>query len=203
MSSIFHSVLQLPVAYRVFQEQLGFANSRKLAFERWLPIAPGTRILDIGCGPGHILKYLPQDIDYTGFDTSESYIDQASKEYGLRAKFVCGMFDASAVAEHGTADVIMLNGVLHHMSDEIAGATLGSIKQALAPAGRLFTLDGCYVDQQNWVAKNLLHLDRGEYVRTEEAYARLLEPYFEKIDVHIADDLSKIPYTYIVMIATS
>lgn len=195
------SLLSFPEVYSRFQQIFGFANSRKLAFDRWLELPAGGRVIDIGCGPGHILNYLPKDIDYQGLDPSREYIDKARARYGDRGTFHCDVFDAGSVARYGQADVVMMNGVLHHMSDEVAGDCLAAVAGALKPGGCLFSLDGCYRPGQSWLASKLLDLDRGEHVRNEAGYADLLRPHFPKVDVHLAEDLSLIPYTFLVMVA--
>lgn len=194
------SMLAMPSVYRWFQESFGFSDSRRLAFERWLRFEPGMTIIDIGCGPGHILEHIPTDVRYTGFDTSDSYIAQARTKYGDRAEFHAQPFTVETAKQFGGADVVMLNGVLHHMDDAIASSCLQAAHAALREGGRLFTLDGCYIPSQNWIAKKLLDLDRGEYVRDQQAYERLISESFGKYDLHLTEELSKIPYTWLVMV---
>ena len=195
-------LLSLPDMYRVFQESLGFANSRKLAFENWLPIVGHSRIFDIGCGPGNILPYLPENAEYVGFDTSASYIARARRLYSNRGLFVEGGFDERSVVDFHDADIVMLNGVLHHMDDDVAIACLLASYAALKPGGRLFTLDGCYTESQGYVARMLLKLDRGDFVRDREGYEKLLESAFSQREVHVTEELSKIPYTFIVTVCS-
>ena len=52
-------------------------------------------ILDIGCGVGDVLKWIPRKWKYTGIDVTESYIKLASTEWGHRGKFLQG--DASQI----------------------------------------------------------------------------------------------------------
>jgi len=200
MPSALHNVLNIPQAYRLFQEKLGFADARRKAFERWLEFDPGARIIDIGCGPGHILKFLPQDIDYIGFDVDLGYIQQAKKDYGQRAQFHHRVFDQGCLSEFGNADVVMLNGVLHHMSDDLVAQCLDTAHAALKDGGVVFTLDGCYQSGQSRIAKILLDLDRGRYVRRRKEYEALMSATFPNFESHLANDLSAIPYTLIIMV---
>jgi len=195
-------VLNIPAAYTAMQQWLGFAAVRKKAIDLWLKPQAGERILDIGCGPGHITEYLPQDIEYSGFDIDANYIDQAQRDYKGRGDFYCRVFDNNCVEEFGDADIVMLNGVLHHMDDDDANTSLAAAHAALKPGGRIFTLDGCYVDGQGKISKMLLDMDRGKFVRSQGEYEALLGRYFTTLKTHMRDDLSTIPYNFIIMIGT-
>jgi SAM-dependent methyltransferase len=162
----------------------------------------GERVVDIGCGPGFIVKDLPSGVSYLGFDTDERYIAYATGKFGRKGRFFCQVFDRSAASEHGPVDIVMMNGVLHHLSDEEVRETLPAIRAALGNGGRLITIDGCFVDGQSWIAKTLLKNDRGQYVRTRPHYESLMRGAFDRVEVHIENSLSRIPYTFIVMIGT-
>ena len=48
-------------------------------------------VIDIGCGPGHILQYLPEGTDYNGFDIDETYIAYAKRSFGISARFIASI----------------------------------------------------------------------------------------------------------------
>jgi hypothetical protein len=114
---------------------------------------------------------------------------------------VCGFFDEDAAHRHRPVDVVMMNGVLHHLGDAEADGTLRVIKEVLRPGGKLFTLDGCFVEGQPALARLLLQYDRGQFVRTQEAYRALLTKHFGSVEVHIDKHLSWMPYTWITIVA--
>ncbi len=156
---------------------------------------------DIGCGPGFIVEVLPGDISYYGFDTDQRYIMYANSRFGDRGRFFCEPFDQHSSQREGPFDVVMLNGLLHHLTDAEVTTTLGAIRNSLRRGGRLFTLDGCYVSNQATIPRLMLEYDRGDYVRTAEQYRALVESSFESIELHIDHGLSWFPYTWICMVA--
>lgn len=194
-------LLQRPAIYQLYQELGGFFAARVLAIRDYLAIKPGMRVIDIGCGPGHIVKHLPPGIDYLGLDIDQPSIDYAKAHFGDRASFQARFFDADAVGELGPADIVMMNGVMHHIGDDDLAATLGNVKAALDERGVLFTLDGCYVPGQSRIDKWLLHNDRGVHVRDAAGYRRVLEREFGRVDLHIRNDYSRLPYTFAIGVA--
>lgn len=194
--------LALPQVYQTFQELGGFFGARVKAIAAYLPLRPGARVIDIGCGPGHIAARLPAEIDYIGFDTDADYIAFAQRTFGgPKRAFHCAVFDEARARALAPADVVMMNGVLHHMSDDDARGTLAAIATVLAPDGALFTLDGAYRAGQGPLVKWLLDNDRGEHVRPAPAYANLLKGSFGDVALHVRDDLSRVPYTYAICVA--
>lgn len=194
--------LALPQVYQTFQELGGFFGARVKAIADYLPLREGARVIDIGCGPGHIAARLPAEIDYVGFDTDADYIAFAQRTFGgPKRAFHCALFDEARAKALAPADAVMMNGVLHHMSDADARATLSAIATVLAPGGTLFTLDGAYRTGQGALVKWLLDNDRGDHVRPAAAYADLLKSAFDEVTLHVRDDLSRVPYTYAICVA--
>jgi SAM-dependent methyltransferase len=194
-------ILQYPQIYQGFQSIGGFFGARIRAIDAYLNIRPGHHVIDIGCGPGFIVKHLPAGIRYDGFDIEKRYIDYARKRFHARGSFHCRQFDLSCAASHGCADVVMMNGLLHHLDNTDASALLRDVRRALKPTGVLFTLDGCLRDGNSWVANWVVRHDRGRHVRSEDEYRQLLKEHFGTVQFFIRDDLALIQYPFAIGLA--
>jgi cyclopropane fatty-acyl-phospholipid synthase-like methyltransferase len=190
------AILSHPALYQAYQNAGGFFGARIKAIADYLTLRPGMKVIDIGCGPGHILRHLPDDIEYNGFDIDEAYIGYARRAFGHLGTFHCRHFDAAAAREFAGADVVMMNGVLHHIADDDLQATLADIRDVLKNDGVLFTLDGCYREGQSRIAKWLLDNDRGEFIRDQDGYNKVLGDAFAKVKLAIREDLARLPYTF-------
>lgn len=189
-------ILNAPSIYHLFQVSGGFFSARVKAINQYLELRPGQRLIDIGCGPGHILPKLPRGVHYDGFDIDEKYIRFANRHFGHLGKFHCRVFDAAAAKEFGPADGVLMNGVLHHLDDKSSAETVSAIRSALRPGGFLFTLDCVYVPGQKAISKWLVDNDRGKFVREEQGYRDLLDRFFDDTEFHMRNDLVRVPLSY-------
>lgn len=191
------SILGLPLMYRVFSRAIGADRMRRLYSEKHIRARKRMKVLDIGCGPGDILEYLP-DVDYTGFDLNGEYIAAAIKRFGSRGKFFCA--DVNNVdRESGAYDIVLANGILHHLTDNEALGLMRLADSCLAPGGRFVSLDGCFVDGQSAASRYILRNDRGRYVRSQQGYKALADDVFPAVDTYVYNDFLRIPYVHIVM----
>lgn len=191
-------VLSAPIAYRALGFLTGQGGRARFVGEH-VRVTAGMRVLDIGCGPGDILEYLPRDVDYLGFDLSEEYIASARKRYGGRAQFFCQSVTVADLRQHPPFDIVIASGVLHHLNDEEAIELFRLAHSALHVGGRVVTLDGCFVPGQSTAARALLKMDRGKHVRTEPGYVGLARAVFEQVRSTIRHDLLRLPYTHIIL----
>lgn len=197
------TLLQAPAIYQLWQNLGGFFNARVASIGEYLNLNPGDYVIDIGCGPGYIVDHLDAGIHYVGFDTDKRYIAYAQKHFGHKGEFYCQPFDDDCAQAYGPADVVMMNGVIHHLDDAAAAATMQSITKVLKPEGTFFAVDGCFREGQSWIARWLLRNDRGRYVRTERGYRDLYRSFFEDVTVIVREDLSHVPYTFVIGICHS
>jgi trans-aconitate methyltransferase len=93
---------------------------------------PGHRILDLGCGTGHLTAQIAErGAEVTGLDSSASMIAQARQNYP-KLKFV--LADAKAFEFDRPFDAVFSNAVLHWIPE--AGLPIDCVARALKPGGR-------------------------------------------------------------------
>ena len=192
------AILSLPGAYRIFQSLVGVHRLRVEYVAEYVRPRSSDRVLDCGCGPGDLIAYLP-GVEYVGIDMDESYIRLARARFGDRGSFRLGPVSAETMSDEGHYDIILANGLLHHLDDAQVSEFLRLASRSLKATGRLVTFDGCYTEDQSPITRRLLDMDRGSHVRTLDAWLELAKPVFPTVRPHLRTDLLRIPYTHLVM----
>jgi len=100
-----------------------------------LNIGPGMKILDIGCGMGHLLSWFSKlySAEYFGIDLSLNTIKSAR---GNNPSFKLIVADAENISVKGQSfDRVVINGVGHHFLNP--SAAFREIYRIMAPSGIL------------------------------------------------------------------
>lgn len=190
-------VLAIPTAYQSWWNVVGGPALAKVLVNDYVQPSVGARILEIGCGPGTLVSYLPPS-KYLGFDLSPKYIEMAKRNFP-KAQFVCERVSRFSLAKEQSFDVVLALGIVHHLDNSEALQLFQIAYDALNPGGKLVTIDGVWVDSQSSTARRLLTWDRGEHVRSESEYLGIASQVFSNIRPSIRHDLLRIPYTHLIM----
>lgn len=193
-------ILASPSVYRLWVNLVGGPASARVLVSQYIRPRAGARILEIGCGPGTLLHYLPT-CDYLGFDLSPQYIAMAKRHFP-EAQFVCERVSQFSLVKERSFDVVLALGIVHHLDDAEARQLFQIAFDALRPGGKLVTLDGVWVDGQSSAARWLLARDRGEYIRSESEYMNIVSQVFSDIKPSIRHDLLRIPYSHLILECT-
>ncbi|WP_299556118.1 class I SAM-dependent methyltransferase [Seonamhaeicola sp.] len=191
------SILKLSYFYTTYQYLVGGIRARRLFIENDARINAGEKVLDIGCGPGDILRFLPE-VNYTGCDINPKYIKTAREHYP-QYDFHATSIEKFKLKDPQTFDVVITTGVIHHLNDNQVKTLFNLAKNALKPEGRLVTFDGCYIANQNPISKKFLDMDRGNFIRNEKEYVFLAKQYFSDVKTKIDETYFHIPYTSLIM----
>jgi len=97
-----------------------------------LDAKPGERILDLGCGTGHLTAQIAEaGANVLGVDRSPEMIHQARLKYpSLRFE----VMDAREIALDGNFDAVFSNATLHWIKEP--RQVIAGIKKSLRPGGR-------------------------------------------------------------------
>ncbi|WP_063813156.1 methyltransferase domain-containing protein [Nocardia anaemiae] len=106
--------------------------------------AAGDHAVDIGCGPGQLVRALADRVGpsgrVTGIDPSRAMIDYASGRATANCSFEVGAAQSLALPD-ASVDVVTSTFVMHHIPEAHRTAALGQMFRVLRPGGRLLLAD--------------------------------------------------------------
>ena len=115
----------------------GFVHEYGQSLVEWLDPKPGERVLDLGCGTGHLTAEIAERVggggEAVGIDRSAEMI-RAAREDHDRPRFQ--RIDARSFAASDAFDAVFSNAALHWIPAADQDAVVGAVARALVPGGR-------------------------------------------------------------------
>jgi len=141
---------------------------------------PGERILDLGCGTGHLTQQI-SDAGATavGMDRSAEMVDSARENYP-DCEFICA--DAHEFTVDSPFDAIFSNAALHWMTDQ--DAVLESVVDALGAGGRFVAELGGHGNIEAIVSATHAELAERGYETPMPWYFPTIGEYATKLESH-------------------
>ena len=125
----------------------GWASALRRRAVELAGVAPGERILDVGCGPGRLVIQAGAAVGPTGeargIDPSPEMIARA-RENAARAESAA-RFEVAAIEAlpypDGHFDAVLSTMMLHHLPDALKRQGFAEVLRVLRPGGRLVAID--------------------------------------------------------------
>lgn len=189
-------ILEHDWIYRFFRGLTGANHLNKVIAEEYIQSTSSCSVLDLGCGPADIVQHL-QFRSFTGLDNNKRYLVAAARRYPAATFRLSHVEDIDL--QEGTFDRVIALGVLHHISDAVALATLFKVQRMLSPGGFFLSYDPCFAKGQHVLAKLVHSMDRGQYVRHDHQLIALAKRIFPTVESYRRDDLCTIPSTTLIL----
>ncbi len=187
------NLLRVPFMYRLSQLLFGARSIKKYIFKNYWLSHPGMRILDVGCGPAQDRDLLGNDVFWTGLETSEQYVRSVTNSLRLNDSIFQGDVSTLLDLNINNFDVVLLSGIIHHLSDDLVTSLLSDCKKVLVPNGRIFTIDPVRVPGASKLEEYLINSDRGKFVRSNEEYDQLIPHTFSQKSIEIVKSVGLLP----------
>lgn len=193
-------ILKIPFVYRSLNLLVSPASLAEDTVRDYLTVPDGSNVLDLGCGYGEIARFFINRTNYVGIDSNPDYITEAQRRYqGTNAKFVVGDISDPEILALGPFDLVLLTGVLHHLS---AADVIGLAKASgslVAKTGRFVAVEPVFDPEQRLSARLIIASDRGRYVRDKEGYVSLLSHGFPVVEADVQHGRLRIPYSHVIL----
>jgi len=161
-----------------------------------LNLKPNQKFLDVGCGPGTLLHFLPNNIEYFGIDMQQNYINYCHKNFGDKGNFFCERIESfDSPNWENYFDVINVHGLLHHIDDNSAIHLLKKCATYLKHNGFIVTVDTVFHKGQSKLELWFVSKDRGQNIKTEKEYLNLAQKLGFKVQSKLITNHIYIPYS--------
>ncbi len=180
MQSLLTKISQQPALWATLRRivENNYVGERAAIAEDLMPWRDvgSRRFLDFGCGTGEFAPSFPHS-QYLGVDLSPGYVRYAAAE-NPRSPF--GVMNGQALALRDQVfDAVLVVGVVHHLADALAQATIAELHRVLRPGGEMLVLEDIPTRAAWNLPGRLMHwLDRGDAIRQDADYQRLFAPFF-------------------------
>jgi SAM-dependent methyltransferase len=191
------SLLDKPELFDAYQAAIGANHAKQEFVSSWVRPTSGERVLDIGCGTGAVVPFLPSGVQVTGIDIYPPYIEAAHARYGSMATFLVGDAADPATELPHNFDVAYAFGVFHHLPDDAAQRLVDGAMTHLRPGGRFLSIDPTLVEGQGWLSRFIVTSDRGEFIRTPDELVALFPQHQPR--VRVRTDLLRIPFAQVLL----
>lgn len=190
-------MLSAPWFYQAFHRILGTSNLRSHYVNHFVQPKAKEVIVDIGCGPADILNYLGE-VRYIGIDYNLEYIEQARKRWP-NAEFHHAGVENLQNLDLPKADCVMANAVLHHLNDAQALNLYRASARLMGAVSRFCSMDNFISVDQHFISRYLIMNDRGQHVRSPDAYSALCSDRFIVEKREVREDLLRVPYSIVML----
>ena len=142
-----------------------------------LALAPGSRVLDVGCGLGGSAFVMAREfgLQVDGIDLSKNMLEIAARKlaaYGLEGQVSLEWGDCLELDREADYDAVYSRDVFLHIHDKLR--LFKVLRAALRPGGRLLFTDYC-CGAEPWKEDFSAYVeDRGYDLHTPAAYVELL-----------------------------
>ena len=188
--------LAAPAIFDLYQRLVGAPDMLQRFVADAIKPRSGDRLLDIGCGTGAMVPYLPRGVELVGVDISEAYIRAATVRYSDRGTFRVADASDQSLDLGPPFDVAYASGVLHHIPDEPARRVIAGALSRLKPGGRFVSIDPTLVPGQSWLSRTMVKADRGQHVRRPDQMAEIMVGHEPSLTV--VTDMLNIPYAQVI-----
>jgi ubiquinone/menaquinone biosynthesis C-methylase UbiE len=189
------------VVYRLFKNLVSPPKLVAQTVNEFLSVEAGESVLDIGCGYGDLAPYYVGKSRYTGIDSNSSYIREANRRYShTNAEFLLADVSEMNALTERSFDLVLLTGVLHHLSSSEVTALATSAARLVSSEGRFVAIEPVFAPEQRLSARLLIASDRGRFVRDAEGYTSLLKTGFRDVNAEVIHGRLRIPYSHVVLI---
>ena len=186
-------ILRYAFFFNMYQRLIGCKKYLKKYADTFVQLKEGQSILEIGCATGNIIEFFPKNIDYTGIDYSQNYIDYSKRKYP-RYNFICQ--NAAEDFSFGKKyDVVLCEAVIVCLTDNEVEKVFNNIKNHVHKNSRIIISDLNYSKTNTFWQNFFLSHERGKNLRDEENYRKLISKFFKINKVTILNNIYRIPYS--------